>query len=61
MTTTPLAPADREQLIAAGHHPLAFCEWCNQPVPGVLADCDNRECRTKAIALDMYFVRREDV
>lgn len=58
--TAPTTPAAREAAIAAGHHPLAWCEFCGRKVPGVLADCPDPVCQRKALDQEMYFVRLED-
>ena len=65
MTTTTARPpgvadAPREALIRAGHDPLAFCEFCDQPTAGVLADCSDPECVRKSLGGDRYFVRLDD-
>jgi hypothetical protein len=41
MTATPTAPAvDRDT-----HHPLAYCEFCGQPVDEPRADCPDPICQ----------------
>lgn len=59
MTAAAVQPA-REALIREGHHPLAFCEFCQQPVPTPLADCPDPTCQKRSLDRDMYFVRLED-
>lgn len=44
--TAPFAPpADREHIIRAGHHPLAFCEFCGQRVATPTTPCPDLICQ----------------
>lgn len=36
------------------------CPYCRTPVAGLLAPCDNPDCRRRAIDYDMRLVRMED-
>lgn len=42
-------------------NPLAVCEFCGDPVAGVLADCPKPDCQHRSLDVEMAFVRCEDV
>lgn len=62
VTVRPVGRPDpvREQHIVAGHHNLAFCESCDQPVAGPLTDCPHPDCRQRARDRNRLFVQFQD-